>query len=436
MREEGEKRLDEPERHGGEVSQECAAEQGFRAYANIVRAREAYAFDFATLIMRLFMPMITIGVVSMFTLAGYSALFAGSISSTVAAAHFLIAPRVSKLIDERGQSAVVPWATALAMTGLFVMLAVVHFGLASWLCYACAVLVGFVPSPQALARTRWLFLIETGRLGARPPEVRTVFSYEGVLDDVAFMFGPAMSIALAAATIPIAGMLFGGCCYLLGTALLMANRATEPDERWRLANAQGSGPAKGERTVLALFPSVRLLFVLTLLMGATFGVFDTTSVAFTEALGKPTAASVCLMAAAVVSIVAGFVFGGLKLKAGAAQLLVITAMLFGIGYGLSLFIESIPALFWVSVISAFTYAPFFISITNMCERCVPKRRITEALTWVSAGFSCGSAVGPTLAGFFIDYFGASAGFDAGAAFSLLIIPVALVGTRVLLRSRG
>ena len=410
--------------------------KGFRAYADIVRAREAYPFDFATFLMRLYMPMITIGIVSMFTLAGYSALFAGSISSTIAAALFFISPRISKLIDERGQSAVVPWAAAIAMAGLFAMLAIVQFGLPSFLCYICAALMGFAPSPQALARTRWLFLIETGRLGERPPLVRTVFSYEGVLDDIAFMFGPAISIALAAAIFPIAGMLFGGCCYVVGVFILMLGKSTEPDERWRLANSAGeSGKVKGEKTVLALFPSVRVFFVLMLLMGATFGVFDTTTVAFTEVLGHPTTASVCLVAAAIVSIFTGFAFGGIRFKMSAARLLATTAILFGVGYGFMFIIETIPVLFVVSVVTAFTYAPFFISTNNMCEQCVPKHRITEALTWIGAGFSCGSAIGPTLAGFFIDFFGSTAGFDAGAVFSFAIVPVALFGYRVIMKEK-
>lgn len=418
----------------GAVQDEQASEQGFRAYAHILRTREAYLFDFATLIMRLYMPMITLGVVSMFTLAGYSALFAGSVSSTVAASLFLISPRISKLIDERGQSSVVPWAAGIAMAGLAFVLVIVYFELPLPLCYVCAVLMGLSPSPQALARTRWLFLIETGKLGKTPPAVRTVFSYEGVLDDVAFMFGPAVCIALAAAITPVAGMLFGGCCYALGAFLLMLNRATEPDERWRLASAaEGGQAASGSKTVLSLFPSVRVLFVLMLLMGATFGIFDTTTVALTEALGRPTAASACLMAAAVVSISAGFVFGAMKFKATAAKLLLVTAVLFSVGYGSMVVIEDVPALFWVSVIAAATYAPFFISTNNMCEQCVSKQRITEALTWVNAGYACGSAIGPTLGGFFVDYFGASVGFDAGAVFSFAIIPVILLGYKVLAR---
>lgn len=405
--------------------------QGFRAYASILKMREAYAFDFATLLMRLYMPMLTIGMVSMLTLSGCSALFSGSVSSVVAASLFLIAPRVSKLIDERGQSAVVPWAAGIAMAALFFMLVVVHFGLPRPLCYLCAVLMGFSPQPQALARTRWLFLIETGKLGENPPQVRTVFSYEGVLDDIAFMFGPALSIALAASVTPVAGMFFGGCCYLLGAVLLVGSKSTEPDERWRSANVKGGETVKGEKSVLALFPSVRVLFALMLLMGATYGVFDTATVAFTEGVGRPAAASFCLMVSAVVSIAVGFLFGGVKFRTGAAGLLRATAVLFGVCYGSMFVIESIPALFWVSVVSAVSYAPFLISTSNMCERCVPKRRITEALTWVNAGSSCGSAVGPTLAGFFIDFWGASVGFDAGAAFSLVIVPVALLGFKLL-----
>lgn len=421
------------ETQGAEGAPASGERQGFRAYASILKTKEAYAFDLATLLMRLYMPMLTIGMVSMLTLSGYSALFAGSVSSVVAASLFLIAPRVSKLVDERGQSAVVPKAAGIAMGGLVLMLLVVHFGLPQPLCYLCALLMGFSPQPQALARTRWLFLIETGKLGERPPSVRTVFSYEGVIDDIAFMFGPALSIALAASMVPVAGMLFGGCCYALGVAVLMACRSSEPDERWRLAKSEdsGSATAKGERSVLALFPSVRVLFALMLLMGATYGVFDTVTVAFTEGLGQPTAASFCLMVSAVVSIVVGFLFGGMKFKMSPARLLRAAAVLFGVCYGSMFVIEGIPALFWVSVFSALSYAPFLISTSNMCERCVPKHRITEALTWVNAGFSCGSAIGPTLAGLVVDLLGATVGFDAGALFSLAIVPVALLGFRLL-----
>ncbi|MBQ3106400.1 MAG: MFS transporter [Eggerthellaceae bacterium] len=416
-----------------ETPSDAQADKGFRSYLSILKTKEAYLFDLGTLLMRLYMPMITLGVVSMLTLAGYSALFAGSVSSTVAAALFVIAPRVSKRVDERGQSAVVPRAALIAMGGRFCMLGVVQFGLPQWLCYPCAVLMGFSPQPQALARTRWLFLIETGRLGKNPPSVRTVFSYEGVMDDVAFMFGPALCIALSAAIVPIAGMLFGSVSYLLGVVLLMCSKNTEPDDRWRAANA-GDAREKGTRSAIVLFPPVRVLFVLMVLMGATFGIFDTTTVALTESLGKPTAASVCLMVAGAVSVCAGFVFGGIRFKMNAAKLLATTASLFAVGYGVMVFIEDIPALFIVSVLGSFVYAPFFISTNNMCEKCVPKQRITESLTWVSAGFSCGSAIGPTLAGLFVDTFGAPAGFDAGAVFSFAIIPVALLTYRIMKRA--
>lgn len=412
--------------------QEEPEEQGFKAYSKIIRTKEAYSFDLSTLLMRFYLPMITLGVVSMITLAGHSALFAGSVSSTVAAALLFISPRISKLIDERGQSAVVPWAASIAMVGLFTMLVIIHFGLPNVLCYPCAILMGFAPSPQALARTRWLFLIETGKLGQNPPPVRSVFSFEGILDDVAFMIGPALCISLGASLFPVAGMLVGGVSYSVGAILLMLCRKSEPDERWRVANLANS-PDKKQRSVLASYSSVRMLFLLMMLMGGTFAVFDTTTVAFTEGLGKPTAASYCLIASAIISIAAGFAFGGIKFKMTPAKLLAVTASMFGVLYGTMLFIETIPALFIVSVIGAFSYAPFFISTNNMCERCVPKSRITEALTWVSAGFSCGSAIGPTLAGFFVDTFGATAGFDAGAVFSFAILPVALVAYRIIKR---
>lgn len=398
-------------------------------YAAILRTKEAYLFDLGTLLMRLYMPMLTLGSVAMLTLMGYSALFSGSVSSVVAASLFLISPRVSKLVDERGQSAVVPWAASISFAGVAAMIAVVQLGLPSWLCYVAGFLMGFGPSPQALARARWLFLIETGRLGDKPPAVRTVFSYEGVIDDIAFMFGPTMCIAIAAALFPTAGLLVGGAIYVAGVVMLLASKNTEPSEQWIAQNRQAAAAVR-EKSAIVCYPSIRALFALMLFMGATFGVFDTITVVLTEDLGHPEAASVCMMAASAVSIVSGLVFGGMHFKMGPARLLLATAILFALGYGTMMLIDSIPALLAVSVVGGVTYAPFFISATNMCERAVPKHRITESLSWVSAGFSCGLALGPTLAGFISDTFGPLVGFDAGAVFSLAIIPLALATQRV------
>lgn len=86
-------------------------------YRAILRVRQAYAFDVGGFLMRFYSYMMNIGTITMITLAGRSFLVAGLVSSAIALATFLISPRVSKLVDERGQHRVVPVAAAITLVG-------------------------------------------------------------------------------------------------------------------------------------------------------------------------------------------------------------------------------------------------------------------------------------------------------------------------------
>ena len=145
-------------------------------YKKVLRVREAYPFDIACLLMRFFGSMLNIGVVTMITLSGYSFLTAGLSSSLIALSIFVVTPRVSKRIDERGQSAVVPKAAAVSLLGLAVLIANVALHGPVWPLFVGALLVGFFPSPQAMARARWTYLIRSGRLGEAAPDLRAMSS--------------------------------------------------------------------------------------------------------------------------------------------------------------------------------------------------------------------------------------------------------------------
>ena len=198
------------------------------------RVKAAYSFEVGGLLVRMYAFMRTIGTVSMLTLSGYSYFMAGLVASVVAFALFLISPRVSKKIDERGQGAIVLPATCIALLGCAILLVTVLLKLPIALCFVGAALMGFLPTPQALTRARWVYLVKSGRLGDDAPELKTVFSYEGVMDDIVFMVSPALSIALASGIHPIAGMGCGFICCVVGTLLLVSSKDTQVGKRgWR-----------------------------------------------------------------------------------------------------------------------------------------------------------------------------------------------------------
>lgn len=401
-------------------------------YKAILRVREAYAFDIGGFLMRFYAYMMNIGTITMLTLSGYSFLIAGLVSSTIALATFFISPRISKLVDERGQSKVVPVAAAITMVGLAIMVTVVGSHGPEWALFIGAVLMGFIPNPQALTRARWTYLIRTGRLGDAAPDLRTMFSYEGVLDDIGFMFSPSISIALASSIAPIAGLLAGGVSFIAGVTVLTLSRTTEPEPGW----GSGAGAAaKGKsKSVIRTSSVVRVLFVLMLFVGAFYGVFDTATVALAEELGNPNIASVVLIVAACVSMLCGFVFGMLNLRIPQHLQLVGCAVLIGCAYGTMAFIDSALDLFIVSTVAAFFYAPFLIVANATCERSVSGDKLTEAITWMNAGSTCGLAFGPSLGGMLIDELGATVSFDFGAVLALAIPAMALACFRLLKRN--
>ena len=399
-------------------------------YKSILKVRQAHGFDIACFLMRFYQYMMNVGMVTMITLSGYSFLLAGMVSSAIAISTFIVAPQVSRLVDRYGQSRIVPFATAVTVLGLALLIANITLGGPEWLCFAGAVLMGFVPSAPALARARWTHLIHSGVLGKSAPDLRTMFSYEGVLDDIGFMFGPSISIALASSIAPTAGTISGAAALVAGTMLRFFSKSTEPKPAG--AKAEG-GERRKECNLLFSTPVIRVLFFAMIFMGAMFGVYDSTTVALAEELGNANIASVALMVSAVVSMVAGFVFGMLRFRAPQYRQLMVASVLLGLTFGSMFLIDSFGNLLVVSVVASAFYAPFLIVANATVERSVPASRLTEGITWVNAGITCGMAVGPSAAGFVIDRFGAPVAFDMGALFAIAIPVIILLCSGVLKR---
>lgn len=395
------------------------AKTGSGTYSAIFRTKAAYRFDIGTLLMRLFSYTTTIGTITTLTLAGASAFEASSVASLIAICMFFVAPRVSRRIDERGQSAVVPTAALIAMAGLALLLATTHFGLPFWLNYVAAPLISFLPNAQALARARWTFLITSGKLGDDAPPLKTVYAFENVLEDIAFMVGPAAVIAVSAAAFPAAGMSAGAIVYCVGAALMLSSKGTEPVPKPAAANERKGG------SVLRTTPVVRVLFAVMILFGAVYGSFDTSAISYTESVDMAMLASAVFALESVFSVVVSFLFGLARFSMPMYKQVAVFAAIFGLLYGLFAFVGSPTSLIVIACISGMSYAPLYITANLACERAVPLEHLTEALSWISSGMSIGMVIGPVSAGAVVDAFGPLAGFDLVAVFALGVIAIAL-----------
>ncbi len=151
----------------------------------------------------------------------------------------------------------------------------------------------------------------------------------------------------------------------------------------------------------------------------------------------------------------------IRLRAPQYLQLVGVGVLIGCAYGSMALIDSVQSLFVVSTLGALFYGPFLIVCNAACERSVPGDRLTEAITWMNAGSTCGMAFGPSLGGgdrlteaitwmnagstcgmafgpslggIVIDEMGAVASFDLGAVLALAIPVTLALFYRLLKRS--
>ena len=383
-------------------------------YRALFAAPGTKGFSAAGLLGRMPLSMMGIGVVTMISqLTGRYGL-AGALSATIALAAAAIGPQISRLVDQYGQRRVLRPATLVALTSAAGLLLTAHFGWPDWLLFVCAAGIGSVPSLGAMIRARWAALYRG------TPQLHTAYSFESVVDEVCFIFGPIISIGLSTAWFPEAGPLLAACFLATGVFWLTAQRATEPEPHPREKHGGGTAlRARGLQVLVATFVAT----------GTIFGSVDVVTVAFADERGHKAAASIVLALYAAGSCVAGVVFGLLHFKGapGRRWLLGICAM--AVSMIPLLLVGNLPFLAVALFVAGLSIAPTMITTMSLIEEHVPRAHLTEGMTWVSTGLAVGVALGSSVAGWVIDAAGARAGYGVPAVSGAVAVAVGFLGYR-------
>lgn len=379
-------------------------------YRELFVASGTRGFALAGLLARIPLPMIGIGIITMLSQLRGSYALAGAVSASFVLTYALVSPQVSRWVDRRGQSRVLPLATAISVLGLLLLLGATWWQASDWILFAGAVLAGFMPSMSAMVRARWT-VIYRGQ-----DRLQTAYSLETVLDEVTFIAGPPLSVGLAVAVFPQAGVLAAALLLVAGVSALLLQKGSEPPIQMQ---EQGSRPS-----VLRL-NSVRLLALLMVAMGVIVGTVDIVSVAFAEQMGQPGAASLVLSAYALGSCVAGLVFGGLKLNIPLHRLLLLGGLATAATTLPLLLVASVAQLAGAVLLAGLFFAPTMIVAMSLVERVVPEQQLTEGMTWLLAGLNIGVAMGAAASGRMVDQGGASSGFMVALYAAALIVLLAL-----------
>lgn len=124
-------------------------------YRELFAAPGTRGFALAGLLARIPLPMIGIGIITMLSQLRGSYALAGAVSASFVLSYALLSPQVSRWVDRRGQSRVLPLATAISVLGLLLLLGATWWQAPDWTLFAGAVLAGFMPSMSAMVRARW-----------------------------------------------------------------------------------------------------------------------------------------------------------------------------------------------------------------------------------------------------------------------------------------
>ncbi|MEU9005733.1 MFS transporter [Streptomyces sp. NPDC048551] len=389
-------------------------------YRAIFAAPGTKGFSAAGLIGRLPISMVGVGILTMISEITGRYAMASALTGTLALAAAVIGPQVSRLVDQYGQRRVLRPATLISVAAVAGLLLAAANGLPDWTLFVCAAVAGCVPSVGSMIRARWTALYRDS-----PRELHTAYSFESVVDEVCFIFGPILAIGLSTAWFPEAGPLIAAVCLLVGVWVLTAQRSTEPAPHPRDEHA--------ERRSALRSPGLQVLTATFVATGAIFGSIDVSTLAFAEEQGHKASASFILAVWAAGSCLAGIVFGLLHLKGRTERRWVLGICAMAVSMIPLLLAGNLPFLAVALFVSGLAIAPTMITTMALIEAHVPSAKLTEGMTWISTGLAVGVAVGSSVTGLVIDAAGAQRGYVVSVAAGTAAAAVAFAGYRRLTR---
>lgn len=385
-------------------------------YRELLTTPGATGLVLASAIARLPQAMIGIGIITMLVQQTGVYWLAGAVAGTFTLANALFGPHISKLVDQRGQSQVLPVVTAFSIGMLLTLIIAVYLRAPVALLFVLAALAGTMPSMPSMIRARW------SQLFRGKPQLHTAFSLDTVLTELAYIIGPPLAIGLSVSFFAEAGPLVAVVLLAVGMTTFLMQRQTEP--KVVVGNISRTSST-------LLIPGVRTIVLALLAMGVIGGSIDVAVVAFANAQGWPESATFILAAYALGSMVAGLTFGALRISLPIEKQFFIGILVTALTGVLPIFSADVFILSGMLFIAGVSFAPTMVVVMNLGTIIVPPSRITEGLTWMTTGISIGVALGGMLSGLVIDAYGARAGFGVAIGAGVVMVVVVLVGLRTL-----
>ncbi|MDR2374491.1 MAG: MFS transporter [Bifidobacteriaceae bacterium] len=332
-------------------------------------------------------------------------------------------------VDRFGQRRVMAPCAAVSVASLASLAVLTQMRApVGWLFVATALAGLTAGSPGALARARWVYV--TGG----DSRVGTALSWEATLEEITFVFGPAVATALATAVSPTAGLAAPVALIAVGSAWFYSLKRSEPPVAERRRDLSPPGDQRGRGPAALARPGVALLVVVCFVVGLAFGAINVSTIASSEAWGAKALTGVVAGVISLGSGIGGLVWGTRTWRRDARSLFTVSSLVMGLAVA-SLWFPAAP---WQRAAWGFfvgsTFAPTMISANALVGGLVPRERLTQGLSFVAAAIGVGAAVGAPIAGHLVDLGGYRAGIAAEAAAGGLLALASLLTAPALRRA--
>ena len=369
----------------------------FANYRNIFAIAGAVKFSLAGFVARMHLSMDRLALLFIVVHETGSYGLAGLMVATASLVITISQPFWARAADKHGQGKVLYINTLLRFSSFAIFITLVQFDFPIWTWFLAIILAETnTINAGSLVRRRWIQILPDPKLKT------TAYSFEALVDEIVFVFGPLLATALSTYISPVSGLGASMIFVAIGQPALARLRDTEPIIF--KSNVQQKSPKILRRK------SAQAIILPVFFVGGYFGSVGILVVAFTNKLGNPSAAGILLAVWALGSGFAALLNGIVDTHISHAKIFnsaLFFLFLMSLGF---IFANSILTLALILFLNGLGISPVLVHAYATMEKEVSEDELTEAMTWVTTGTPTGGAIGSALAGQIIDNFGVKLGF--------------------------
>lgn len=373
--------------------------------------------------------MVQMGLLMILVSAGHSAALGGGAVAAIGLGSAVGAPLIGRMNDRIGPARVTSVCLAIQLVGL---LGCVWALVAEWTPFAMLGLGALIgasnPQIGAVARARWARL---ARRNADPTLAGRAMGYEGAVDEISFIIGPAAA-SIVVGTLGSIGALWALIGWLvIAEGAFLVYLWSRPFGR-RPARTDDPPPieAKGRIPIGVLAPVIA-----TFCVGYMFGETQVVLGALHSSLGNPSATGVIYGSLGIGSSVTSLLVPRLPSRFTLGLRLLLGGLIVaGSVTGLSTTTHVATSVAWCIAIGA-GVGVVLVSSYAMLEVVAPTERLTAMMTWLATAIVLGVSAGSFLGGRIVDTSGAEYGFVGSVVAGLTVAAIGVVALGVKQRRR-